>query len=56
MKFGWLTLAHSPSPEHDAQAIFEQLEQATLCQIGGWGRCTGAGRSSGRRTAKYLPW
>ena len=32
MKFGWLTLAHSPSPEHDAQAIFEQLEQATLAE------------------------
>src|SRR5215468_7421146 len=32
MKFGWLTLAHSPSPGHDAQAIFEQLEQATLAE------------------------
>ena len=32
MKFGWLTLAHSPSPEHDAQRIFEQLEQATLAE------------------------
>lgn len=32
MKFGWLTLAHSPSPEHDARAIFEQLEQATLAE------------------------
>jgi len=32
MKFGWLTLAHSPSPEHDAQAIFQQLEQATLAE------------------------
>ena len=32
MKFGWLTLAHSPSPDHDAQAIFEQLEQATLAE------------------------
>jgi len=32
MKFGWLTLAHSPSPQHDAQAIFEQLEQATLAE------------------------
>jgi alkanesulfonate monooxygenase SsuD/methylene tetrahydromethanopterin reductase-like flavin-dependent oxidoreductase (luciferase family) len=32
MKFGWLTLAHSPSPEGDAQAIFEQLEQATLAE------------------------
>jgi alkanesulfonate monooxygenase SsuD/methylene tetrahydromethanopterin reductase-like flavin-dependent oxidoreductase (luciferase family) len=35
MKFGWLTLAHSPSPEHDAQAIFEQLEQATLAEVAG---------------------
>jgi alkanesulfonate monooxygenase SsuD/methylene tetrahydromethanopterin reductase-like flavin-dependent oxidoreductase (luciferase family) len=32
MKFGWLTLAHSPSPAQDARAIFEQLEQATLAE------------------------
>jgi alkanesulfonate monooxygenase SsuD/methylene tetrahydromethanopterin reductase-like flavin-dependent oxidoreductase (luciferase family) len=32
MKFGWMTLAHSPSPEHDTSAIFEQLEQATLAE------------------------
>src|SRR5215468_10555174 len=32
MKFGWLTLAHSPSPAQDAQGIFEQLEQATLAE------------------------
>ena len=32
MQFGWLTLAHSPSPEHDTCAIFEQLEQATLAE------------------------
>ena len=32
MRFGWLTLAHSPSPEHDTRAIFEQLEQATLAE------------------------
>ena len=32
MQFGWLTLAHSPSPEHDARGIFEQLEQATLAE------------------------
>src|SRR6476660_5784019 len=32
MKFGWLTLGHSPAPEHDARAIFEQLEQATLAE------------------------
>ena len=28
MRFGWLTLAHSASPEADAQGIDEQLEQA----------------------------
>jgi alkanesulfonate monooxygenase SsuD/methylene tetrahydromethanopterin reductase-like flavin-dependent oxidoreductase (luciferase family) len=32
MQFGWLTLAHSPSPERDAAGIFEQLEQATLAE------------------------
>jgi alkanesulfonate monooxygenase SsuD/methylene tetrahydromethanopterin reductase-like flavin-dependent oxidoreductase (luciferase family) len=32
VKFGWLTLAHSPSPEQDARTIFEQLEQATLAE------------------------
>jgi alkanesulfonate monooxygenase SsuD/methylene tetrahydromethanopterin reductase-like flavin-dependent oxidoreductase (luciferase family) len=32
MKFGWLTLAHSPAPEHDARSIFEQLEQAMLAE------------------------
>ena len=32
MKFGWLTLAHSPAPEHDARSIFEQLEQAVLAE------------------------
>ena len=32
MRFGWMTLAHSPSPAHDARAIFEQLEQATLAE------------------------
>lgn len=36
MKFGWLTLAHSPSPEHDTQAIFEQLEQAVLAETLGF--------------------
>ena len=36
MKFGWMTLAHSPSPEHDASAIFEQLEQATLAEALGF--------------------
>ena len=32
MQFGWLTLAHSPSPEHDSRGIFDQLEQATLAE------------------------
>jgi alkanesulfonate monooxygenase SsuD/methylene tetrahydromethanopterin reductase-like flavin-dependent oxidoreductase (luciferase family) len=32
MKFGWMTLAHSPSAADDAGAIFEQLEQATLAE------------------------
>src|SRR6516225_3439704 len=32
MKFGWLTLAHSPSPQDDARSIFEQLEQAQLAE------------------------
>ena len=30
MRFGWLTLAHSPSPEQDYDAIAQQLEQACL--------------------------
>jgi len=30
MRFGWLTLAHSPDPEQDHRAIAEQLEQACL--------------------------
>ena len=32
MKFGWLTLAHSPSPSTTRARIFEQLEQATLAE------------------------
>ena len=32
MQFGWLTLAHSPSPELDHAGIFEQLEQACLAE------------------------
>jgi alkanesulfonate monooxygenase SsuD/methylene tetrahydromethanopterin reductase-like flavin-dependent oxidoreductase (luciferase family) len=28
MRFGWLTLAHSPGPDQDAVAIEQQLEQA----------------------------
>ncbi|MDX2159614.1 MAG: LLM class flavin-dependent oxidoreductase [Hyphomicrobiaceae bacterium] len=32
MRFGWLTLAHSPSPEEDQTQIFQQLEQACLAE------------------------
>src|SRR5216683_2102940 len=32
MRFGWLTLAHSPSPDGDHAAIEEQLEQACLAE------------------------
>jgi alkanesulfonate monooxygenase SsuD/methylene tetrahydromethanopterin reductase-like flavin-dependent oxidoreductase (luciferase family) len=36
MKFGWMTLAHSPSPGDDARCILEQLEQATLAEAVGF--------------------
>jgi alkanesulfonate monooxygenase SsuD/methylene tetrahydromethanopterin reductase-like flavin-dependent oxidoreductase (luciferase family) len=36
MRFGWLTLAHSPSPEGDHAAIAEQLEQACLAETVGF--------------------
>lgn len=36
MQFGWLTLAHSPSPEHDHAGILEQLEQAALAEALGF--------------------
>ena len=36
MRFGWLTLAHSPSPEQDHAGIFDQLEQATLAETLGF--------------------
>jgi alkanesulfonate monooxygenase SsuD/methylene tetrahydromethanopterin reductase-like flavin-dependent oxidoreductase (luciferase family) len=32
MRFGWLTLAHSASPEHDLAAIDEQLRQACAAE------------------------
>jgi alkanesulfonate monooxygenase SsuD/methylene tetrahydromethanopterin reductase-like flavin-dependent oxidoreductase (luciferase family) len=32
MQFGWLTLAHSPSPDEDTAGIFDQLEQACLAE------------------------
>jgi alkanesulfonate monooxygenase SsuD/methylene tetrahydromethanopterin reductase-like flavin-dependent oxidoreductase (luciferase family) len=36
MRFGWLTLAHSPSPEDDQREIFEQLDQACLAETLGF--------------------
>ena len=36
MKFGWLTLALSPSPEHDAGCIEDQVEQACLAEALGF--------------------
>jgi alkanesulfonate monooxygenase SsuD/methylene tetrahydromethanopterin reductase-like flavin-dependent oxidoreductase (luciferase family) len=36
MRFGWLTLAHSPGPEQDHAAIEEQLEQACLADALGF--------------------
>jgi alkanesulfonate monooxygenase SsuD/methylene tetrahydromethanopterin reductase-like flavin-dependent oxidoreductase (luciferase family) len=36
MRFGWLTLAHSPSPEGDHVAIAEQLEQACAAEALGF--------------------
>ncbi len=36
MQFGWLTLAHSPSPADDTQGIFDQLEQACLAETLGF--------------------
>ena len=40
MKFGWLTLALSPSPEEDAQRIDDQIAQVCLAEelAGGSGR------------------
>ena len=36
MRFGWLTLAHSPGGEHDRTAIADQLEQACLAETLGF--------------------
>src|SRR6266849_4385149 len=36
MRFGWLTLAHSPSPDGDHAAIEEQLEQASAAETLGF--------------------
>jgi alkanesulfonate monooxygenase SsuD/methylene tetrahydromethanopterin reductase-like flavin-dependent oxidoreductase (luciferase family) len=36
MRFGWLTLAHSPSPEADQTAIDEQLTQACYAETAGF--------------------
>lgn len=32
MKFGWLTLAHSPSPEADRRGIFDLMDQCVLAE------------------------
>lgn len=36
MRFGWLTLAHSPSPDEDYVAIEQQLEQAIAAETLGF--------------------
>jgi alkanesulfonate monooxygenase SsuD/methylene tetrahydromethanopterin reductase-like flavin-dependent oxidoreductase (luciferase family) len=36
MRFGWLTLAHSPSPDGDYTAIHEQLTQACFAEAAGF--------------------
>ena len=36
MKFGWLTLALSPSPEEDAVRIDEQIEQVCAAELLGF--------------------
>jgi alkanesulfonate monooxygenase SsuD/methylene tetrahydromethanopterin reductase-like flavin-dependent oxidoreductase (luciferase family) len=36
VRFGWLTLAHSPSPEEDHAAIEHQLDQAIFAEAAGF--------------------
>ena len=36
MRFGWLTLAHSPSPEADYEGIMQQLDQACAAEMLGF--------------------
>jgi alkanesulfonate monooxygenase SsuD/methylene tetrahydromethanopterin reductase-like flavin-dependent oxidoreductase (luciferase family) len=36
MRFGWLTLGHSPSPDEDYAAIREQLSQACFAEAAGF--------------------
>src|SRR5215475_14922875 len=36
MRFGWMTLAHSPGPEADHRAIEEQLAQACGAEAAGF--------------------
>ena len=36
MRFGWLTLNHSPSPAEDHTAIAQQMEQACLAETVGF--------------------
>ena len=37
MRFGWLTLSLSPSPEEDAQRIDQQIEQVRFAERFGFG-------------------
>ena len=37
MRFGWLTLSLSPSPEEDAQRIDQQIEQVRFAERLGFG-------------------
>ena len=37
MRFGWLTLSLSPSPEEDADRIDQQIEQARFAERLGFG-------------------
>jgi alkanesulfonate monooxygenase SsuD/methylene tetrahydromethanopterin reductase-like flavin-dependent oxidoreductase (luciferase family) len=36
VRFGWLTLAHSPSPEDDTAAVHEQVSQACFAETAGF--------------------
>jgi alkanesulfonate monooxygenase SsuD/methylene tetrahydromethanopterin reductase-like flavin-dependent oxidoreductase (luciferase family) len=36
VRFGWLTLAHSPSPDDDAAAVHEQVTQACFAETAGF--------------------
>jgi alkanesulfonate monooxygenase SsuD/methylene tetrahydromethanopterin reductase-like flavin-dependent oxidoreductase (luciferase family) len=36
VRFGWLTLAHSPSPDDDTAAVHEQVSQACFAETAGF--------------------